>query len=210
MTQKRGPSAELALLIGGLGGTGLGVALATLLAAKPAEAAPADEKLDYLIEVMTALIPVLAEVAEGQSTLITAMLQWLAAQGIPGVPPAEGIEVTVLTPWVAQEPVEIFDQEVREVGTLDCDKMANYTKGKRILFKVESSLDQGVQIQIVGNIEDSMQLAININGALPVAANGNISVGLAWDDWHPFVGARIIIGVVPTTGRLKVEYSIQA
>jgi len=54
-----------------------------------------------------------------------------------------------------------------------------------------------------------MQLATNVNAALPVAANGNISVGLAWDDWQPFVGARIIVGAAPTTGRLKVEYSIQ-
>lgn len=198
--EKAGPA-----LIGGLlGGTALGVTIATLLASRPAEAAPPDEKLNYLIEVMTALTSVLAEVAEGQSALITAMQQWLAAQGIE-----PGVEVTVLTPWIGQHPEEIFNQAVRAIGTFDCDRMANLIRGKRILFKVESSLDQGVQIQIVGNIEDSMVLATNINGALPVTPNGNISVGLAWDDWHPFVGARIIVGVAPTTGRLKVGYSIQ-
>jgi len=196
------------LLIGAMGGTFLGVALATLLAAKPAAAATPEEKYDYLIEVLTVLMPILAEIAEGQQGLITAMQQWLAAQGIA---PVEGaVEVTVSTPWVATEPQEIFNREVREAAiTLDCDRMANYIKGKRILFKVESSLDQGVQIQPVGNIEDSMTLATNIGAALPVAANGNITVGLAWDDWHPFVGVRIIIGAAPTTGRLKVEYSIQ-
>jgi len=198
--QKVGPA-----LIGGLfGGTVLGVTFAALLAAKPTEAAPLDEKLNYLIDCLTALVPVLAEVAEGQSALVTAMQQWLAAQGVE-----PGVEVTVLTPWIGQHPERIFDQSVRAVGTFDCDRMADYRVGKRILFKVESSLDQGVQIQIVGNIEDSMTLATNINAALPVTPNGNISVGLAWDDWHPFVGARIIVGVAPLTGRLKVEYSIQ-
>jgi len=206
MTEDRGKTAGL--LVAGIGGTVLGVALAAftaLVAAKPAEAAPPEEKLNYLIELLTALIPVLAAVAEGQITLNQSLQQWLATQGIE-----PGVEVTVFTPWVAQEPVEIFNREVREAAiTIDCDKMANYTRGKRISFKVESSLNQAVTFQVVGNIEDDMRLATNVDGALPVAANGNISVGLAWDDWHPFVGARITIGAAPTTGRLKVEYSIQ-
>lgn len=198
------------LLLGGLGGTALGVTLATLLAAKPAGAAPVNEKLNYLIELLTALIPVLTEVAEGQNTLITAILQWLAAQGIPGAPPAEGVEVTVSTQWKATEPVEIFNREVREAAvTLDCDRMANWTKGKRLVFKVESSLNQAINIQLVGNTENSMTLAADIDGPAPVPVNNNISVGPAWDDWHPYVGARIIVGAAPTTGRLKVEYSIQ-
>lgn len=193
-----------ALIIGGGVGTALGITLAAIIAAKPAAGAPPEEKLDYLIEVLTALTPVLAEVAEGQSTLITAFQLWLAAQGVE-----PGVEVTISTPWIAKAPETIFNQEVRAVGTVDCDRMADYRRGKRILIKVESSLDQAVNIQVVGNIEDSMGLATNLNAALPVAANGNITIGLAWDDWHPFVGARIIIGVAPTTGRLKVEYSIQ-
>ncbi|MBA7665915.1 hypothetical protein ES703_73990 [subsurface metagenome] len=197
------------LVFGGLGAAALATTIAAIATSRPVKAAPTDEKLDYLIEVLTALLPLLAEVSERQATLIVLFEQWLAAQGIPGVP-AEGIEVIVSTPWVAQEPVELFDREVREAAvTLDCDKMADYRRGKRIIFKVESSLDQTVHVQIVGNIEDSMTLATNLNAAHPVAPNGNITVGLAWDDWHPFVGARIIVGAAPTTGRLKVEYSIQ-
>lgn len=193
------------LIVGAAGGTALGVMLTALLAAKPAAAATSEEKLDYLIEILTALIPVLAETAEGQNALNLSLQQWLAAQGIE---PGEGVSIS--TQWESKEPVVIFNREVREAAViLDCDKMANWTKGKRLVFKVESSLDQAVNVQVVGNIEDSMQLATNVNAALPVAANGNISVGLAWDDWHPFVGARIIVGAAPTTGRLKVEYSIQ-
>ncbi|MBA7706800.1 hypothetical protein ES703_115657 [subsurface metagenome] len=47
--EEKGKAAQ-ALAVGGVGGTLFGVLLAKLLAAKPAEAAPPDEKLDYLIE----------------------------------------------------------------------------------------------------------------------------------------------------------------
>ncbi|MBA7709019.1 hypothetical protein ES703_117926 [subsurface metagenome] len=200
---------EKGLLLGGIGGTALGVALAMLLAAKPAEAAPPEEKLDYLIELLTALIPVLAEVAEGQSALITAFLQWLAAQGIPGVPPAEGIEVTVKTSWEAKEPEQIFDQAIRSIGTFDADKMVDWTKGKRFLLKVESSLDQACTIQLLGNMSNSFLLPINIGAVAACPAGANISIGPAWDDWHPFIGARIVTAVAPTAGILKIWAVIQ-
>lgn len=202
MAEERGRGTGF--LVGGVGGTVLGTVIGLLIASKPAEAATPEEKLAYLIELMTALIPVLADVATNQTTLIQLLQQWLAAQGIE-----PGAEVSVLTPWVAQEPVEIFYQEVRSIGTFNCDRMADYRRGKRILIKVESSLDQIVQIQVVGNIEDSMALATNMNGVFNVAANGNISIGVAWDDWHPFLGVRVIAAVAPLTGRLKVAYSIQ-
>lgn len=173
------------IVAGGVAG-GVAALVSKLLEAKPALAAPEKEKWDYLLECQQTIIRLLQQLID-----------------------AWEIGITVLTPWVAKAPEEIFNQAVRSVGTFDCDRMADYRNGKRILFKVESSLDQGVQIQIVGNIEDSMALATNLNAPLPVAPNGNISVGLAWDDWHPFVSARIIVGVAPTTGRLKIEYSIQ-
>ena len=193
------------LVFGGIGGTALGLAIATLLAAKPARAAPTDEKLDYLIEVLTALVPVLAEVAESNASLIALLQQLLTAQGIA---PGDGIE-GLLTPWVAKEPEQIFSQSIRSAGTFYSDKMVNYTKGKRILFKVESSLNQAVNIQLLGNISDDKNLATDINGALPCSANGNISVGLAWDDWHPYVGVKITVPVAPTAGLLTISAIIQ-
>ena len=203
MAQER--NTATGLVVGGLGGTALGVAIATLLAGKPAAAAPSDEKLDYLIEVLTALVPVLAEVAESNASLIALLQQLLAAQGIA---PGDGIE-GLLTPWVAKEPEQIFSQSIRSAGTFYSDKMVNYTKGKRILFKVESSLNQAVNIQLIGNISDDKNLATDINGALPCSANGNISVGLAWDDWHPYVGVKITVPVAPTAGLLTISAIVQ-
>ncbi|GAI61552.1 unnamed protein product [marine sediment metagenome] len=207
-TEERGTAAGL--VVGGVGGATLATVIAVLLAARPARAAPTDEKLDYLIEVLTTLVPVLAQVAEGQAELITAMQQWLAAQGIPVAPAAEGVEVTVSTPWIAKEPEQIFSSAIRSAGTFYSDKMVDWNRGKRIVFKVESSLNQAVNIQLIGNIVDSKELATDIGLALPCTANGNISVGPAWDDWTPFIGIRITAAVAPTAGILTIWAVIQS
>ncbi|MBA7570854.1 hypothetical protein ES708_12610 [subsurface metagenome] len=203
MAEEKGKAAQ-GLVIGGVGGTLIGALIATLLAAKPAAAAPPDEKIDYLIECLTALIPVLAEVAERNATLIALLEQWLAAQGV-----APGVEVTVKTPWVAKEPEEIYRFGIRTPGTFNSNSMVDWTRGKRLVIKVESSLDQAVQIQVIGNTADDMELATDINGPFPCTANGNISVGLAWDDWHPFIGVRITTAVAPTSGLLTISAVIQ-
>lgn len=197
------------LVVGGVGGTLFGALIATLLAARPAEAAPPDEKIDYLIECLTALVQVLAELAERNATLITLLEQWLAAQGVP---PAEGIEVTVKAPWVAKEPEQIFRQPIRSATTIFySDKMVDWTQGKRLLLKVESTLDQVVNIQVIGNTVDDTHLATDIGAPHACLANGNISIGPAWDDWHPFIGVRItVVGMVdPAAGFLTVWATVQ-
>lgn len=204
MVEERRSTAP-AIVAGGIGGTILGV-IATLLMTKPAKAAPLDEKLDYLIECLTALIPVLAEVADSNAQLIAVLQQWLATQGVP---PAEGIEVTVKAPWVAKEPEQIFSQAILTTGTFYSDKMVDWTKGKRILFKVESTLNQAVQIQLIGNTVDGMNLATDINAAVACPANSNIGIGPAWDDWHPYIGVRITVAVAPTAGILTIWAVIQ-
>jgi len=192
------------IVIGGIGGTAFGALIATLLQAKPVKAATPEEKLDYLIEVLTTLVPVLAEVAVNQTTLIELLQQWFAAQGIE-----PSVTVSVLTPWIAKEPEELYNTAIRSVGTFPSDRMIRWTHGKRIVFKVESSLDQACQIQLVGNIDDTMNLASNIDGLLACPPNGNISIGPAWDDWHPFIGLRITTAVAPTTGNLLIRTVIQ-
>lgn len=195
MEQKREGDSRAGLLIGGLGGTALGIAIATLFAGRPAEAAPPEQKWNYLIQLLEQLLEM--------NAAIGALLQKIAvAQGAP-------VEVTVSTPWVAKEPEQIFDQPIRSVGTFDSDKMVDWTEGKRLLFKVESSLDQAVVIQLIGNTTGSFLLPTNVGPPLPCVANGNISVGPAWDDWHPFIGVRITTAVAPTVGMLKIWAVIQ-
>ncbi len=201
--EKRGGQTGPALVIGGIGGTILG-AIAALLLAKPAAAAPPEEKLDYLIDCLTTLVPVLAEVAESNAQLLALLQQWLTAQGIP---PGEGIQLR--TAWVAKEPEQIYNHAIRAIGTFYSDSMVDWTRGKRLVIKVESSLNQAIQVQLIGNHVDDMDLATNINGPLPCPANSNISVGLAWDDWHPFIGVRITTAVAPTAGILHIWSVIQ-
>ncbi len=189
-----------ALVFSGIAGTVLGMTIATLIAARPAAAAPPEEKLDYLIEVLTVLVPVLAELSERQASLIQLLEQWLAAQGMA---PVEGVQLTV--PWVAKEPEEIYRYAVRTTGTFYSSKMVDWTRGKRLVIKVESSLNQAVQIQLIGNTVDDMELATDIGPELPCTANGNISVGPAWDDWHPYIGVRITVAVAPTAGILSIS-----
>lgn len=194
------------IIVGGIGGTVLGVTIATLLAARPAAAAPPEEKLDYLIEVLITLVPVLAELSERQATLTQLLEQWLAVQGVPGIP---GVEVSVSTPWVAKEPEEIFSRAILFADTFYSDKMVNWTRGKRILFKVESSLNKVAQIQVIGNTTDSKELATDIGPEIPCTANGNISIGLAWDDWHPYIGVRITVAEDPAAGILTISAVVQ-
>jgi len=201
-SEERGTAAGL--VVGGLGGATLATVIAILLAAKPARAAPPEEKLDYLIEVLTTLVPVLAQVAEGQTQIVEAMQQWLAAQGIE-----PGVEVAIRTAWVAKVPEQVYSHAIRAAGTFYTDKMVNWTKGKRIMFKAESSLNQAVNLQVIGNIVDDKERATDINGVLPLAANGNLSVGPAWDDWTPFIGVRITVAVAPTAGILTISAVIQ-
>ena len=106
------------------------------------------------------------------------------------------LEITA--PWVAKEPEVLFDRAITSAATVDADKMVNWTRGKRLIIKVESLLDQDCDIQVVGNITDNYDLATDINAAITCLANGNISIGLAWDDWHPFVGVRITTAIAPS------------
>ncbi len=205
MAEEKERGTTRGLILGGIGGAALG-AITALLLARPAKAAPLDEKLDYLIECLTALIPVLAEVAERQASLIELLEQWLVTQGVP---PAEGVEVSILTRWQTKEPEEIFKQEILADGDYYSDKMVDWTKGKRILFKVESTLNQAVQIQLIGNTVDDMNLATDINAQQECPANSNISIGPAWDDWHPYIGVRITVAVAPTAGILTISAVVQ-
>lgn len=187
--KEEGTGTKVGLAVGSFS---LGVALAALLAGKPVAGAPSEDQIKYLTEL-------LEQIAQGNVAIIKLL------EAIKGAP----LAVTVSTPWVAKDPELLFDRDIRAAETVDADKMVDFTNGKRLVFKVESSLDQAAQIQLVGDITDSYALAVNIGPVLPCVANGNISVGLAWDDWHPFVGVRVTTAVAPTTGLLKIWAVIQ-
>jgi len=174
------------LIVGGFAG-GIAALVNRLLAGKPAEAA--EDRWDDLLQSQAAIILLLEELKEAIAGL--------------------SIAVSVQTPWVAKDPEQIYSQDIRVIGTFFSDMMVDWTKGKRLVIKVESSLDQTCQIYSIGNYVDDMNLASDINGPINVAAGENHSVGLAWDDWHPFIGVRITTAIAPAAGILNIWAVIQ-
>lgn len=181
-------------------GAGAGAIVAALLARRPAAAAPPDEKIDYMLEL-------LEQIVQGNVAIAAAIQQ--LAQALQAIVPVIPEVVSVSTPWVGKDPEHILSQAVRAIGTFYSDYMVDYTKSKRLLIKVESSLDQAVNIQLIGNISDTRLLATNVGPVFPCVANGNISIGLAWDDWHPFIGVEITAAIAPTTGILNIWAVVQ-
>ena len=54
-----------------------------------------------------------------------------------------------------------------------------------------------------------MAMASDINAPINIAANEKHSIGLAWDDWHPFIGVRITTAIAPVAGILNIWAVIQ-
>lgn len=189
------------LIAGALGGGLVGVT-AGLLMSRPAAAAEPELKLDYLIQLLEVLV-------QGNASIIEYLEKIHAAQGISGEPGAPGVEVIVITPWKAREPETIFEQPIRSAGVFFSDRMVSWVEGKRLLLKAESSLDQAVQLQAIGNVDNTRNLATNIGPAVPCPANGNASIGMAWEDWQPYVGLQITAAVAPTAGILTIRAVIQ-
>ena len=127
----------------------------------------------------------------------------------PGETPGQSPGGSVKETWEATDPKQIFSQAILSAGNYYSDRMVDWTRGKRLVIKAESSLNQAIQIQVIGNTTDTKDLATDIGPPLPCPANGNTSVGLAWDDWHPYIGIRIEVAVVPTAGLLTICAVVQ-
>ena len=157
-------------------------------------------KLDHLIALLEGQVPAPPPEWPGWEPLIS-KLDELKNQ-------LKTLEISVTTTWEAREPKEIYKEAIITAATFHSE-LVNWKKGKRLVFKVKNTLDQAVQIQPIGNIIDAIDSSVDINEPLPCAARGYISIGLAWDDWHPFVACAITTAIAPTSGTLKIEAVIQ-
>ncbi len=120
--------------------------------------------------------------------------------------------ITTLTaipaPWIAKAAETLYSAAITTAASF-FSTLVNWSNGKRLIIKVTNTLDQDVLIQIIGNTSDSTTGATDIQGPLPCVAGGYITVGLAWDDWHPYVGVEITTAVAPTTGTLIITATVQ-
>ena len=192
------------MIAGVIGGGLAGAGIVALLSRKPAEGAPDSAKLQYIIDQLTALGLQVVDVDDLSKSILGVLRE------IRDKPP---IDVTtaasILTPWVAKEPDKVFDQPLRGVVTFRADHMVDFRNGKRLMFHVQNNLDQAAVIQTVGSYIDSPDEVSNIGGPAGVPANGNMDIGLAWDDWRPYVGINGSIAIAATTGFLRIWAVVQ-
>jgi len=166
----------------------------------------------------------IAQLIKRLDRLIAALEAWPgiapAIPGVPGVPgvpgppglpapPVTPAPVEVTTPWKAKDIEEIYRESIRTAGTFYSPRMVDWTKGKRLILKIHSTLNQSIQVTAVGNIRDNRTGVVEIGPSLPCAAANDITIGLAWDDWMPYVGVKIDVSTAPTTGVLEVEAVVQ-
>jgi len=111
-------------------------------------------------------------------------------------------------PWIAKAAETLYSAAITTIDTFN-STLVNWSNGKRLVLKVANTLNQDVLIQVIGNTSNSATGATDIEGPLPCVAGGNITIGLAWDDWHPYVGVEITTAVAPTTGTLVVTATVQ-
>lgn len=163
----------------------------------------------------------IAQLIERLDRLILLLEAWTgiapAVPGVPGVPgppgppgpPAVAAPVEVTAPWETKDIEEIYRESIRTAGTFYSPRMVDWTKGKRLVLKVHSTLNQSIQVTAVGNIRDNRTGVVEIGPSLPCAAANDITIGLSWDDWMPYVGVKIVVSTAPTTGVLEVEAVVQ-
>lgn len=113
-----------------------------------------------------------------------------------------------LSPWIAKEAETIYNAEIRTIDTF-YSSLADCRNVKRIILRAESTLDAAVQLQVIGNRVNLTDKATEIGPAVDCDANGNASMGLAFDDWQPYVGVKITTTVAPTTGALIIYALVQ-
>jgi hypothetical protein len=111
--------------------------------------------------------------------------------------------------WQAGPKQEILAPAAIRVPGVTVSEMADFHKGKRLILKITSTLDQNAVVQVVGNIDKTIDGAGNVGPAVPCAANANAYIGLGWAQWHPYIGVTITLAAVPTTGSIKVEAVVQ-
>jgi hypothetical protein len=174
-----------------------GLVLADLLRARPVQSATETEKLDYITNLMEALVKQDGVIVDDLGKILDALL---------GITPG-GLPSSILTPWVAGDPDLIFEQAIRNPGVFFTTKRVDFRRGKRLALRAENTMDQPVILQTIGNFMDSVEQATDINGPIPCVASGNTNIGLAWDDWQPYIAIRITVAVAPTIGFLRI-YSV--
>ena len=112
--------------------------------------------------------------------------------------------VTSANPLTAEPEEQLYRENPRATGTF-YSKMFDWKKGARVVMLIHSTLNENIQVQPIGNFREIAPDAVEISSSKACNANSDITIGFAWDDWHPFVGVRLSITTAPTSGELEVK-----
>jgi hypothetical protein len=162
-----------------------------------------------LIRLMTTLINIYESraLAAGGPTMIQISEEGVTPVAGGATQVAVSVDSKIQTPWVQRNPAEILSANPTATGIVKSG-MYNWGSGKRLLLWLESSLDQDVVVQAKGNIYPNIENATNIGPSIALISHGVSDIGLAWDDWHPYVGVEITITTAPTEGEIKT-YAVE-
>jgi hypothetical protein len=107
----------------------------------------------------------------------------------------------------------VYSKDIRliEVNTTP---VLDISVRKRVALKVKSTLDQAVTLQLIGDLDNPMSAPTNIDGSinLPIGnvTTSSAEIGLAPDDWQPFIALQMTTLVAPTVGTITVEIAGQS
>jgi hypothetical protein len=153
-----------------------------------------------------------------QDTIITQQASLIAQQtemiaylrAISGLSPG-GTEITVpgYTPE-APDPTLLVQYPYTGLapGMFTTDYV-NFKKGWRLAIHIESTLNQAVTLQPIGNIFNSSLKASTIGIATVLLAGLNTTFTFGWNQWQSYIWVNSTIFVQPTVGTLTFWYTIQ-
>lgn len=154
---------------------------------------PSDERMDILILMLIELNALTANAVASLSAL-----SGVTPPGVPSLPPGE----IYISRKAAEPQIVVATKAPRTVAPITCDFMADCRGAYRGVLKVESSLDQQVDCQLLGNIVNSPVGATNIGVVYTCGINDSISLGWALDLWHPYIGIRLTPLIAPAAGNI--------
>lgn len=147
-------------------------------------------KLDALLSALQAITPAVP-----------------AAPGAPAAPSIAAV-ATVVTQLTTGPTVEILRRAFSDLVGLSNSEVIDLTKGTTLLIKVESTLDQAVSLQPMGNIVNAIDKSTPIGLPVALPAQGNTTIIISQAFWHSYIWVRVTPVVAPAQGNLVITYAI--
>lgn len=152
----------------------------------------------------TQILSVLQTILQNEQEILTAIQ---ALTGIQIQVPVSGLPIaSILTPWQAQPEILLLDHvSWRSASAFVGKQMVDMRNQKRLVIKIESSLDVDVSVQLMGDFSDTTAIQISngveVGSSVPCAANSTAGIGVGVDgNWYPFLGIQVTPAAAPSQG----------